>query len=347
MDVKKLATVRRFKSAPLSLKQAAKDTPLSIDAENGIIHNVIMCQVGEAKGHGVHLEQSFIDALVAYDNQNFSNGLKARFDHPALCEGTMGTQLGKFTNFRVVEDKAVADLQLLAAADASPKHPQMREWTLKMAQESPDFLMSSIVFSIKDLYQYNADGEKVILTRDEEGYLENYDEKAGNIYISMDKHFYTDIVEAGAATDSLFSEQFNSDKFGIRAVEFFEDNSDVLDFLKESPEKVAEFLTKLGVTLPTTNIDASAEALAEAQASINALEIEIDSYKSGDVELRSQLSRATQRIADLEAEVAELRELPAGTLAGGEKGPDDEIVMNEELSEFGSGIKAFAKARRY
>jgi hypothetical protein len=347
MDVKKLATVRRFKSAPLSLKQAAKDTPLSIDAENGIIHNVIMCQVGEAKGHGVHLEQSFIEELVAYDNQYHANGLKARFDHPALCEGTMGTQLGKFTNFRVVEDKAVADLQLLAAADASPKHPQMREWTLKMAQESPDFLMSSIVFSRKDLYQYNADGEKVILERDMEGDFTNYDEKAGNIYIEMDKHFYTDIVEAGAATDSLFSEQFNEDKFGIRAVEFFEDNSDVLEFLKQSPEKVTEFLTKLGVTLPTTNIDPSAEALSAAQTRITELETENESYKTGEATIRTELSTAKQRITDLEAEVAELREQPAGTLAGGEKGPDDEIVANEELSGFGSGLKAFAKARRF
>ena len=348
MDVNKLSEIRRFKSAPLTLKPANDATPLSIDTENGIIRNVVMAQAGPAKGHGVHLEQSFIDALVAYDQKYFGeSGLKARFDHPALCDGTMGTQLGKFTNFRVVEDKAVADLTLLDAANKSPKHPQMKAWVMEMAAESPDFIMSSIVFAAGGTYQYDADGEKVqVWKKDKDGkvnHMNEYDETKGNLFIELDRHFYTDLVEAGAATDSLFSEQFNEDKFGVQAVEFFEENSEMLTFLQSNPTKIVEFLKKVNIKLPfdddNTAVDTYKTKLEETETAFNALVEETNAFKT---QAEAEKTAFTTQIAELKAEIAELKLEPAGTPAAGESGGVGEAADKKEfkeLTQLGGALK--------
>src|SRR6056297_1264539 len=103
--------VRWLKSQPVILSFEEGQ----IDADNGIITDVVMCQAGPAKGHGWHLEESFVEQLVAYDQKHYSegNGLKARFGHPALSDTTMGSQMGYFKNYRFQDGKAIADLHLL------------------------------------------------------------------------------------------------------------------------------------------------------------------------------------------------------------------------------------------
>jgi len=61
------SNTRFFKTDPRPLGQFAEG---DIDAESGIIRNVVMCQEGEAKGHGVHLEGEFIEALAKYDRNS-------------------------------------------------------------------------------------------------------------------------------------------------------------------------------------------------------------------------------------------------------------------------------------
>ena len=228
---------RWFKSEPLALTIDREN----IDRDAGIIRNVIMAQAGPAKGHGVWLEESFIDQLVAYDQKHFStNGLKARFGHPAMSDTTMGTQMGYFRNFRKEGTAAVADLHLLEAADKSPSKPGMREWMLSMAEEATDFVMSSIVFNPSGGYQYSPEtGERV----DFEGNTPPFERE--RVFVDFDAtkgaaHYYTDLVESGAATDKLFSTQFNRDKFAVRVVEFLEENDDVLQFIRSNFERIIQ-----------------------------------------------------------------------------------------------------------
>jgi hypothetical protein len=334
-----LKDIRRLKSKPLSFGSHKPQ----IDPQTSVLKGVVMAQVGEAKGHGIHLEQGFIDALIAYDNQHFSEiGIKARFDHPALCDGTMGTQLGKFTNFRVEGDKAVADLQLLDAANISPVRPNAKDWVLKMAEESPDFLMSSIVFNSAGYYQRDANGDKLVLyTRNAQGQMEwknDYNPDYGNIYVEMGDHYYTDIVEAGAATDNLFSEQFNQDKFGVQATSFFEEHTELHDFLKANPSVVAEFLGKIGVlTNPSVVFDNSAQ--------LAVLETEMTALKADKVTFETQIANQTARIAELEAENLELKSHPAATHTGGESGNTivETLTKTPTADRFNAAINASLK----
>lgn len=244
---------RWFRSAPV----LPGFDSANIDADAGIMRDVVMVQEGPAKGHGVHLEEEFIAALVAYDQQNFSDtGLKARFGHPSASSETMGTQLGTFSNFRKrrVDGKmqAIADLRLLDSAEQSPTHPGMRSWVLQMAGERPDFIMSSIVFRGSAYYQRKANGHKHYVEFDDLGDPVNYNPDLGNIYVEFDaengaRHFYTDLVESGAATESLFSNKANPDFFVSRAHEWLDDNPDIFQFVKSNPAAVQAFLHRLGI----------------------------------------------------------------------------------------------------
>jgi len=244
-------SVRWLRSAPVS----PEFDPQKVDAESGMIRDVVMVEEGPAKGHGVHLEREFIEGIVAYDRKYFSvTGLKARFGHPSASSETMGTQLGIYSNFRKRINKgkmqAIADLQLLDAAEQSPTHPGMKSWVLQMAQERPDFIMSSIVFRGSGEYQRKPNGHKHRL----DDYGENYKEEYGNVFMEFDEengaaHYYTDLVEQGAATDSLFSTAANPHLFVSRAHQFLDDNPDLLAFVKQHPDKVQAFLSRLGISI--------------------------------------------------------------------------------------------------
>jgi hypothetical protein len=250
--------VRWLKSEPTAaLTKAPK-----VDADEGIIYGVVMAEEGPARGHGVELDEAFIRDVVRYDRAHYQDrGLKARFGHPSMSNEVMGTQMGFFKNYRVQKaarngktiHQAVADLHLLAAANESPTHPGMREWVLKMAQEAPDFMMCSIVFMPQMYFQRDAEGKKVKVEYDADGWLT--DPEMGPVYAQLADHYYTDLVEQGAATEKLFSAQFNPDNMAVRAAEWLSDNPAVIDLLEKTPAKALDFLTRVGINVqPMTTL---------------------------------------------------------------------------------------------
>ena len=298
---------RWLKSEPFNLNF----TPEQIDEENGIIRDVVMAQVGPAKGHGYWLEQGFIDRLVAYDQKHHSEkGLKARFGHPAMSDTTMGKQMGYFKNFRVREGDAIADLHLLESANLSPSNPGMRQWMLSMAQEAADFVMSSIVFRTFSFYQYDPeDGQRVDLEIDRYGDPRT---KFNNerVYVDFneengDRHLYTDLVEAGAATNALFSQQFNQDKFAVRVVSFLQENPDILSFIQANPQKIVEMCETLNIPI----------------------EMNTKKEKMG---LWRQLG---QLLFTEETEVADETEVEETTIEESVETPEEDVVAEETVSE--------------
>lgn len=307
-----------------------EDAPPQVDAESGILRDVVLAQVGEAKGHKRHLDQDFINELVRQGEEVYSRrGLKSRFGHPSMSADTMGTQLGVYYNFRVRGEQAIADLYLLDASAHSPKG-NLREWTLKMAAERPDFIMNSIVFQPGEDYYYNDEGEKVYF-RDWEG--EHKYEKAPpdgkDVFVTLKTLHFSDLVEQGAATDSLFSVEFNREKFAVAAHEFLNEREDIDAFIRANPEKLVKFLSERGISLQktswfekltdlftpsakleslTANVEALTQQLDTLQAQYNA-EVEAhgntretlqDTQKLLDANA-SALSVAQARVEELEA----------------------------------------------
>lgn len=227
-----------LKSGRVDFAQAGK-----VDFDKRIIPGVIMCQVGEAKGHGVHLEQEFIESGIAYANKHHSKiGMKARFGHPSMSNETLGTEMGRFKNFKVVDDKMVADLHLFESANLSPTHPGMGDWILSMAEEDPAAIMCSIVFTPDHYYQYGESGEKIkVWEYDEDGNWVSANSKL-KIYVALSELHFCDIVDQGAATDKLFSADFNQDKFSVIATEFLNEYPQVDQFIQQNPDKLLGFL---------------------------------------------------------------------------------------------------------
>lgn len=370
-----IAGTRWFRSAPV----APDFEQSNIDAEAGIIRDVVMAQEGEAQGHGVHLEGEFISNLVAYDRANFSRiGLKSRFGHPSASSETMGTQLGIYSNFRKREKggkmQAIADLHLLESADLSPTHPGTRAWVLSMAAERPDFIMSSIVFRGSGFYQRKPNGNKHRLEPNPDAWWDgnewlNFKEDWGDIYIEFDanagaKHFYTDLVEAGAATDNLFGTQANPDFFVSKAHQFLDDNPEIIDFVKNNPSRAQAFLTRLGISIPQphkkmakptsiwefltgksqdrpddvsdTDLDALKTQLAEASTATIALQAERDALQNRVDEFTTQVDALQANVAALKTEVEQLRADVAAKAAEIEqlkKEPADKITGGETNDE--------------
>ncbi len=321
-----LHEVRWLRSRP-----TASLSPEQVDAEAGVLRDVVMVQEGPAKGHGVHLESEFVADVVRYAQYAVGErGVKARFGHPGASDNTMGMQMGYYRNIRKRKgpgDKmqAIGDLQLLEAADESPTKPGMRSSILKMAAESPDFLMSSIVFSAGGYYQRKANGHKVPLSSP-------YDASpdGGDVFVEFGEkgvlHF-CDLVDDGAATDNLFSAETNPHLFVSQAEMFLSDHPHLLDFLKNNPEKTWAFLTRMGLEMPTkptpppsnmskildllfgTNAEkpeGAEEQFAALEADFAEAKVRIETLQTERDDLTTRLAAADKLATDLQAKVTQL-----------------------------------------
>ncbi len=237
-------TTTLFKSERVSLA-ASVAAGAHVDQEARIISDVILCQVGEAKGHGVHLEQSFIDAGIAYAQKHYTKiGMKCRFGHPAMSNDALGTEVGKYYNFRVLDDKMLADLHIYKSANLSPTHPGAGDWILSMAEEDPSAIMTSIVFVPGKEYQYDENGNKIIVNEyDSEGNYIRANSKM-KTYVELAELWGNDLVDEGAATDKLFSAIANPDKFAVIATQFLDEHPKIAEWLGSNPEKLEGFLSK-------------------------------------------------------------------------------------------------------
>lgn len=374
-------TDRWFRSQPV----AGEYDPAGIDAEQGILHDVVMVQEGPAKGHGVYLEAEFVSDIIAYDQRHFKTaGLKARFGHPSASSETMGTQMGVFKNFRTREQngllQGIADLHLLDAADQSPTHPGMRSWMLQMAQERPDFVMSSIVFQFSNYYQRTPAGKKHRLEISNDPWegqsFTNYKEEWGNVYVefgSDGRHFYTDLVESGAATESLFGTQANPHFFVSKAHEWLDEHPDILEFVKNNPTAFHRFLKRLGISQPEprsnmafniikwlsgepqeatpqledleelrTQLSSVKEAFAQKVAEKEALDsrvelltAQVDAFQANVEALKNEVEQLKADLATKTAEIEKLKATPAADHTGGPSGAyqRDPVVSNPKTQE--------------
>lgn len=366
--------VRWYKSLPIS---SFKES--DIDVENNVIRNVVMVEEGEAKGHGVHLESEFITQIVEYDNANFgTRGVPGRFGHPGASDNTMGMQMGFFKNVRKRKStsgkmQAIAELHLLAAADESPTHPGMTSYILKMAAEAPDFLMSSIVFTHTALYQRKANGHKHHIKYEWEA-----DPELGNVFVEFGengRHYFTDLVDQGAATDNLFSAKANPKLFISQAEIFLAEHPELKQFIQQNPISVQNFLHSIGAApapvkphismssisdflfgksnapegVDATELNQLKADLAEVKGNISQLQADLATAKATNTQLQADLTAATAKNTQLQTELttakARVTELEAIPGAEPTKGPTAPAEQTGKRAYEVSPITERARAR--
>lgn len=226
---------RYFRSAP-----SQQPDTIQVDRASGVIRDLVMCRVGEARGHGVHLEQEFIDELVRLANA-YPQGLKARFGHPAMCSDALGTEMGRLSNWRVVGETAIADLSFLAASTVSPTHGNMQEWVMTMAEEDPASVGFSIVFTPKQTcYYYDDDGNRVNVNYDPHGMPGDH-----KYYVGIQQIHGSDLVDEPAATDGMFSTNLQAET----VTRFLDEHPEIFETLASKPGIVDQFLTRYNAIL--------------------------------------------------------------------------------------------------
>jgi hypothetical protein len=144
----------RLKHAPqvdrFSAPAKAAIDPQKIDRTGGrygagIIPGVSLCARGEALGHGMWIDDEFLQQIVDAANTN-PKLLKSRFTHPDLCTDGMGKAVGTLENFSKVGDQVYGDLHCYSAAHDAPDG-DLAGYVMNLAEEDPTNFGLSIVFS--------------------------------------------------------------------------------------------------------------------------------------------------------------------------------------------------------
>ncbi len=198
-------TIKHFRS------NAATQSNVSVDAENGALSAVKIIEVGEAIGHGTNIELSFLEDLVKFASGE-KDGIKVRYDHPMYSGPGYGMFAGVSTNYRLDGNCVLADIQL-SKKIGELANTEKYQYTLAMAQDHPNMMGMSISFKPGIPYQYDEDGKKISLEVETvEGdlvYNSNWD-WSRKIYETFEHLYASDFVDDPAATTSLFN--INSDQ---------------------------------------------------------------------------------------------------------------------------------------
>ncbi|MBQ8124406.1 MAG: hypothetical protein IJ173_00835 [Kiritimatiellae bacterium] len=234
-----------------------------VDVEHETLTGVQITLEGEAKGHGVHLDREFCEAVAAQGNATGDVGLKVRYGHPSMCSDAIGTELARAKNFRVVDVErtvdgqqvkcagVLADVYILKSAHAAPQG-DIAKHVLAVAAEDPSQFGQSIVFTFADLVVKDKDGNRHSYKAeccDEDESKNKTDEQweaqsaDGKIYVVLGKLLGSDFTDTPAATDGIFS----TGTLAEEAEQMLDEHPQILELLEKHPKSVMEFLARTGL----------------------------------------------------------------------------------------------------
>lgn len=111
-------------------------TNKGVDREAKIIRGYSVMSIGEAKGHGMIVDETTLSQIVALGNADPA-GVKTRIKHPDPTHDGFGRLAGKSKNFRIEGEKVVADLHLSEVAFRSPEG-DLGTYLMDLAEYEPD-----------------------------------------------------------------------------------------------------------------------------------------------------------------------------------------------------------------
>lgn len=105
-----------------------------VDRAKMTINGFKVATLGEARGHGVILDDVTLSQLVTLGNA--AGKLKCRFTHPLSTDG-LGSFVGFASNFRREGDSVLADLEVSPVAAKSPRG-DLADYVLSLAEAAPE-----------------------------------------------------------------------------------------------------------------------------------------------------------------------------------------------------------------
>lgn len=209
---------------------------LNVDRAKGQIKNVVIIQEGVCK-NGDLIDTTFLNDLTDLAKAQ-KNGVKSRFGHPNMCKSSLGSFIGRFHNYQVVNEdqkyKVIADLHLDPITKKTQVEGQgisMFEYLMDMAETNSDMFGTSIHFTATgEMYQME-DGKEVNKP-------------------TILSYIASDVVDSPAATDNLFKD---SDDFGVSVTQFLDTNPEIFELVKKDESIITDFFNRYEHYLKTKN----------------------------------------------------------------------------------------------
>jgi len=154
---------------------AERQVSLKVDRENRVIRDVSVMTAGEARGHGFELDRTSLDQTAA--GINSSGGVKVRLAHPDLFNDGTGAMVGTIRDARREGGKVRGDLHVGKFA-AHSRHPNADAYLFDVAEESPQHIGLSIVFT-PDEFEKPDNGKMIARIREVHA-VDVVDEPAAN-----------------------------------------------------------------------------------------------------------------------------------------------------------------------
>lgn len=126
----------------IELKNIKAPTKFQSRIANNFISAASMTCVGQAKGHDLWLDQTFLQQII---QKTTNKQLKVRFSHPEGQE--LGLALGTANNFYIDGEKVRCNISFLKSAVISPQG-NLVDYIKTLAEQKPQYLGLSIVFDI-------------------------------------------------------------------------------------------------------------------------------------------------------------------------------------------------------
>ena len=212
-----------------------------------IIPGAAIVTKGEVRGHGVYIDDEFLDDVTRMGNEK-KQGLKIRFGHPTMSGEALGTFLGRAKNFWRDGDIARADLYLSDVAKNSPDG-DLKTYVKNMAEHEPDMFGSSIVFTPGREYRKTDTGEKIFPpelsdARDDSDELNDIYSNAGpETFIEIDELHGADVVDQPAANDGMFS-AFSTGLTASEVTSFLDSHPEIWKIIDDHPDAVEPFIKR-------------------------------------------------------------------------------------------------------
>lgn len=233
----------------------------TIDAQAATITGVSVITVGEAKGHGMQIDEQTLQQ-VKDAAETYSGGLKVKTDHYTGFNEIVGT----LKNFVIDGDQLRADLYLLKNHDATPR-------ILEMAELMPDTFGLSISFS----GQHEEQGETVFA-------------RCSEIYSA-------DLVDAPAANPTgLFSVKVDSEKKVMDEKQFAEALAAALAPINEKLSAFEAFISEAN-----TKFEALAYKPEEKMEDMPSTEDEEDATEDMSAKLSAEVAELKALVANFGA----------------------------------------------
>ena len=196
-----------------------------VDAEAGVIYGVVLAQEGLNR-NDTYFSERFLNELCAYGNEHV--WIKSRFGHPNMCSTSLGSFIGRYKDFVVLDGKLYGDLyldEIAKSVQVEGRGISMWDYIVKMAQSNSE------VF-----------GNSIVITADyvEETYEEDGEEKTAWGH-ALREWAGSDLVDDPAATDSLFH---GVNDFGLLVTDFLDENPQVFEVLDKNPLMLFDFIER-------------------------------------------------------------------------------------------------------